>query len=165
MEEYYASLLDFAQKLNCTPEQMASYFVAGLPDNVQENVLAGDLHTLANYMQRAKMYLSRNPGHLSVSFDQSVNAVCSPTLAKELSKKVVASISDMMTNMEINKERKNQDSERRPRERRSSRERQPDRHAGRSRYRNITPYRGGLDMKHAKSSLILISRQVWRVHS
>ena len=139
LEEYYAAILDFAQKLGRTPDEMAAYFVGGLPDVVKENVLSGDTHDLGNYMRRAKMFIARNPAYKSVSFD-SVHMVSAAdnqrNMAAEISKEVVGSIADMMSELKISSRPNKGEDDKRSRESSPYRSRERKRYRERERFRD-----------------------------
>ena len=69
LDNYYASILALGTKLDRSKEDLASSFIAGLPDQVQQFVLSTDKHDLRTYLQRCKLYLAKwSKSEKSVSF-------------------------------------------------------------------------------------------------
>ena len=70
IEDYYSNILSLGSKLGRAEEDIASAFLNGLPMGMQDFILTTDNHSMSNYLNRARLYVARNPSK-SVSFEQS----------------------------------------------------------------------------------------------
>ena len=68
IQDYYSEILSLGSKLNRSTEDIASNFIAGLPESMSRWVLTTDTHTLSSYLARAKLYLARWTADKNVSF-------------------------------------------------------------------------------------------------
>ena len=73
IDDYHASLMELGGQLNRNNEEMASAFINGLPQgSFRTFVLAGDIHSLQNYLNRARLYSAQNTTK-AVNFQSSFN--------------------------------------------------------------------------------------------
>ena len=73
VDDYHSSLIELGAQLGRNNDEMASAFINGLPQGpFRTFVLAGDTHSLQNYLNRARLYAAQNSSK-SVNFQSTFN--------------------------------------------------------------------------------------------
>ncbi len=94
VDSYVAQMLELGRKLNRTADSLTGSFLMGLNnDSLRQYVMGTDNHTIDNYRQRAKLFLSANPT-TAVSPVATATANSDPTLIALL-QETTAAVRDM----------------------------------------------------------------------